>query len=1015
VTQRSPGPWHGLLDVLRLVAARLGARRGQAMLVAIAVAATILVVGSLFGVGTTAADRAVRASLGSLEVPARSVSILRRTDTLFEHARADGRARAALAPIAAYAAPVFTATLIDMPDDPLLVLAIDDVQRWATATSGRLPSPCDGGTSCETALVIRGARDLEVDLPPSLELGSTTLHPVGTVTMSSELPMRLPDVTAGSVSGILLVSGSAIVQSDTAASEPRTSLWVAALDPAKVHTWSIGPLVDTIDQGHRELALVDASMSMSSPDQIFADVGAQSAVSSGRIVFIGSLIVAVLVAFAVFAGALDRDDVRAEYRRLRGFGAGRRHLAVLVLGEAVVPAIAGTAVGILAAAVAVGWLAASQGLPPGDALAASLLQPAAIAVMLGLALITIVAIGVALHPASGRFLSPRVVALAVLPVVIVLVWDRVTRGAATSLDLAAGGAGPGSVLLPGLLGLAIILLSLALLPRIFRRLARVTLGGPVPLRLATLSMAREPLRPAATLTLLALSFGCAVFGLGYGATLRQGAADAAAFRVGMDLRVTPPSEQTAFVSGVVKPLQAGALGPDVDVQPMIDIGANGPNGTAMTVLGLDPSLIPRLAGWRSDFSSSSAEGLASAIAQPGDWRLAGHPLPDGARRLTFNLNVSREASEDQAPIELRAVIDTGPTGYRTIRLPDLVNGKSTVDAPLLDDQEAASTSVTEPHGWRVVAIVASLPQDVGFVGLQAASVAISGLPELADPAVPVDLELSATHERQVIRGPAPTDGLVLPAIVSPAAAEDITASGILVLRLASGESIQVRPVGVASVFPTIEPVDREFAIVDVGPLLSAINAETPGRGLLNEVLLGVPARRIGQVEAALGTEPFPPVRVESRATLEAQLADDPFAVGIAWTLTVGALAGLALAGIGMLVGARSDLRDDRGELGDLEEQGVRPASLASLAVVRASLLAGLALVSGAVLGLAITWFAVTSIAVTADGSTPVPSLRVVIPWLAALGLGFVLLVALAVATAAVARAHYGARLLREAS
>ena len=67
------------------------------------------------------------------------------------------------------------------------------------------------------------------------------------------------------------------------------------------------------------------------------------------------------------------------------------------------------------------------------------------------------------------------------------------------------------MLLPGALGLSVILGSLVLLPPILRWAARRTRRAPIGIRLATISVAREPLRPAAVMTLLAFSVGAVVF------------------------------------------------------------------------------------------------------------------------------------------------------------------------------------------------------------------------------------------------------------------------------------------------------------------------------------------------------------------------------------------------------------------------------------------------------------------------------------------------------------------------
>ena len=106
--------------------------------------------------------------------------------------------------------------------------------------------------------------------------------------------------------------------------------------------------------------------------------------------------------------------------------------------------------------------------------------------------------------------------------------------------------------------------------------------------------------------------------------------------------------------------------------------------------------------------------------------------------------------------------------------------------------------------------------------------------------------------------------------------------------------------------------------------------------------------------------------MESRAELERSLRDDPLARGTLLTLLAAALVALGLALVGVLLGVVSDVRDERGELDDLEAQGARPAvlrrvvRLRSLVVVSVGVLGGLA--TAALLGLLV----VDLVTVTAD-------------------------------------------------
>jgi ABC-type antimicrobial peptide transport system permease subunit len=149
----------------------------------------------------------------------------------------------------------------------------------------------------------------------------------------------------------------------------------------------------------------------------------------------------------------------------------------------------------------------------------------------------------------------------------------------------------------------------------------------------------------------------------------------------------------------------------------------------------------------------------------------------------------------------------------------------------------------------------------------------------------------------------------------------------------------------------------------------------------NEVWLGAadgPERN--RLAATLARPPYDVLRSESRVELERSLRDDPLARGTLLTLLAAALVALGLALVGVLLGVLSDVRDERGELDDLEAQGARPATLRrvvrlrSLVVVAAGLLGGLA--TAALLG----FLVVDLVTVTADARAIELPLRTAVAW-----------------------------------
>ena len=193
-----------------------------------------------------------------------------------------------------------------------------------------------------------------------------------------------------------------------------------------------------------------------------------------------------------------------------------------------------------------------------------------------------------------------------------------------------------------------------------------------------------------------------------------------------------------------------------------------------------------------------------------------------------------------------------------------------------------------------------------------------------------------------------------------------------------GEQVVARVAAVAERFPGAR---EDFVVADRRLLGTALNAARPGIAIPNEVWLGADTEeQRAELAAELGRAPYNVLTVDSRAELEQSLRNDPLARGTLLTLLAAALVALGLALVGVLLGVVSDVRDERGELQDLEAQGARPAllrrvvRLRSLVVVVVGVGGGLA--TAALLGLLV----VDLVAVTADARATELPLRTAVAW-----------------------------------
>jgi ABC-type lipoprotein release transport system permease subunit len=156
------------------------------------------------------------------------------------------------------------------------------------------------------------------------------------------------------------------------------------------------------------------------------------------------------------------------------------------------------------------------------------------------------------------------------------------------------------------------------------------------------------------------------------------------------------------------------------------------------------------------------------------------------------------------------------------------------------------------------------------------------------------------------------------------------------------------------------------------------------------------------------------LQLDSRRRLEASLRAEPLARGSLLVLLAAAAAALALALVGLLLGLVADMRDESGELFDLESQGAGPPALRRHLRLRALAVAEFGLLGGIVTGAVLSALVVDLIVLTANAAAPEPPLRLAVDWpvvLLALLVYTVLSVGLlAVATSLAFRARSAGRL-----
>ncbi len=723
---------------------------------------------------------------------------------------------------------------------------------------------------------------------------------------------------------------------------------------------------------------------LEAPTDELAALDATGRVAGRRLLLLGGEGAALLLAFLLLAAGGLRRDVDGVWRRLTWLGARRWQLTLLTGAELGLVAAVGAAVGWIAGAAIGAAVARAAGSPGAAVVSHSVLAGRGIATAAGVAVVS-----GALLVAAVRIPPLRIAGRAVG------ILDVAALGAAAAvlLTLARGSLGPGELaarggtaglvlLLPLLVAFVAAVAAARALGPALRLLERRSRRGPVSLRLASLSLARQPGRAGAVVVFLVVSVGLGLFAETYGSTLRSGQRDQAAFAVPLDFTVSED------LSTLVTPFQAAplaryrALAPGVVALPVLRTSGDVSRlsgSPGITLLGVPAGALTALHGWRPDFSRTSISELARRIDPGRPVGLNGPVLPTAARRLKLPARLRGD------PLRLTATVRTPGGDFVALKLGTLLPGRRTLRAAV----PAAA------RGGRLVALTLGLVSR----GNQDAAAQIArgtlrlGAPLAGGRVLPVDYArwlgsggvrfaggsvhyLVGNEETARFRPRVATDATPPAVIVSPTLAAAVGPDGLLPVDVGD-QRVFVRPVGIADRFPT---VDGDLLLADESVLSTALDAPEPGLGRPAEVWIGAPPNQRAVVAARLRRPPFDILQVASRGKLEHELHANPLARGALLALQATALVALVLALLGVALAVVTDLRDERGELLDLEAQGMEPGGLRRHVRLRTLALVGAGLAGGVVTAALLSRLVESLVAVTASGEMPVPPLVLRADW-----------------------------------
>jgi len=880
--------------------------------------------------------------------------------------------------------------------------AVDGVAHAAKLRSGRAPRPCRP-SRCEVVAI--GSGRSVPTVPGLIASGRASLlaGPAGDFFAGAVAERRLRLAEGVGATSRLPEVGFAF----------RTYGWVAPIRPGDFRSWELSDFEDRLVRARTVLQARSSRFDLTAPSVALDDAGAKSRIAGRRLLLVGGEVAAMLLAFVLLAGSRLRTGARATTRRLEWFGARGWQIRASALAEAAVVAVPATALGWLLGIGAAAVLAEGTDTPAGPLVSRSVASVHGAALMLAVAGggLLVLYLGARLQtiPVGGRMISVADVA-GVGALAAVLVAYAAGAGDARSLA-SSNGTGIVLLLLPALIALAAAVALARLLVPALRLTERFAPRRSLSLRLALLSLARAPGTTTMAVVFVGVSVGLAVFAAAYRSTLLHNEADQAAFESPLDFvvraRRAPVGDEYAARFGAVPVVRRAGEVPSLERR-------------GVTLLGIPADSLPRLR-WRDDFAALSRRELASRIGGP-PVKLRGVALPADARRLELPVTVRGDPVRLSANIRTKQgsylVVDLGepPTGRPTLaraRLPTAARGGLIVGLPVEFTSVEAFTAAHRATGtaptfdvFRAGVLTLGTPRVRGPNGLRRLAVDYRnwlGSQGGGRTGAPAAGELRVRYlltQQQLfrLRPRQPTDGSVVPVIASRSLARAAGANGLLRLYVGTA-SVNVRIAATARLFPSLS---GDFVVADRSRLETALNAAVPGSALANEAWVSGGPDAGGRLARAGSV----PVHVTSRRAREAELRGEPLARGALLVLACAAAMALALSLVGLALTIAVDLRDEAGELFDLETQGLGPAGLRRHLRLRALAVVLAGVVGGVAIGVALTLAVVKALAVSANSTDPMPPLVLEPGWaVLVLALGLFVVLAL-VATALQTRAAF---------
>ncbi len=914
--------------------------------VAVAFAAAVL------GESTLAGDRAARDTLAQASPVQRAVRVTW-SDPVTPAVERQARGVMAAAGLPAQSEAVLFSP-IRLSGSLVQLAAVAPLGGWSSGA--RRIGACTAG-GCPMLLAAGGLRS------GALSAAGIRVSVIGAASVGSAIPLGISPSAGGPV---LLVSGDVggLERLPALGGLYRVHSWAATLPAGRLNSWEIPQLERRLQRAQATLTAADSSFSLSAPFELLETARARAAAAPRHLLLAGGGALAALAAFIVLAAGALRREHRAELSRLRLAGARPSQGVMLSLIEAGWVAAVATSTG-LAIAIVVCWiLAAHAGLPSGAAVAHAFFRPLVVLALPATWLSATVALAM-VAGSSQRWLllladASGVAAVAALAAALAL---GAGHGALALLLAPLACAASGVALLRGT----------AVALRLVGRLAR---RAPPLARVAGIGLARGPGLASLSIAFTAISVGFGGFALCFRATFERQTADQAADRVPLDATVAPGADfATPLQLAPLSRWHALAGGLALAVRRTEASYPSGESTTTVPALGVPASGLRLMHGWRASDGSEPLAALARKLVSPAPVRQPGPELPAGSHWLAVrgtapDLGVEVTAALRRTdgsvkqlavgellprPRTLRAVLPAGRYELEAVQLAvppgtEATEGHQHAENPVSQPELAtpvalASLSALDRQGR----VLAALPTN-DWRGAGAARVRHSSGSGIV-------ASFSAAGPVGWLRPSQPSDSRPVPVLADPATAVAAGPGDQLPLTL-DGLPVATRVVGVLRRFPTLPADAAGFVVADTSELSAALDAQSPGQGMANEVWLSVADPH--RLRRALASQPLIQLSSSFRSDLQGALREDPVARAVTGTLEAAAalMVVLALAGA---VAMAADSRPEAGLRHDLAEIGLGPLSLRRELRLRLALAAALGLLAGIGVAVVLTVLAVPAL------------------------------------------------------